>query len=525
MINLPNQDNSANKQQQTQKNEQKTLTQKNISKMEKKLERAKEYKPKKQSSKRNRLKFSSAEPIPTSVTSCCSPSTMPSSAQASSSSSSSSPSSSSISNNNNDFDTNENSLLEDETDAMSLYNEIASTNRGEPTISSGEGDSLTNIGTIKNMKKKSNIVLVRTLENEDLLLDTDGTGVEWQTEYNVDFLLRDVAKHENAICKAAVYFLKKKEYPQSLTLYHHLLKYYRTKHGELHPLVGQTWHNIGTLHLRESRLPSALSSFQKAVRLRKGALGEDHPDVAVSLVKVGVTLLFLNRYDTALLTFTNALATRQNALGHLHPSIARVYNNIACVHVHNNDMRVARRAFESALDVQRGVMIDDPTNREAKMEAAVTLVNLGLLYRFRKMWGRALVLFDEAQQLQESVVGVYHESVLSTLDVVADTTTRDGNGGEALRLYKILLSRLKKNERYLRGSALILYKMSRINAQRKDWEAAMERLRLALKVLEEGRMGDDGAVCEKMDLLRSKIVADLEEVDRQSKKDDGAEWV
>jgi len=158
--------------------------------------------------------------------------------------------------------------------------------------------------------------------------------------------------------------------------------------------------------------------------------------------------------------------------------------------------------------------------RTMMMEAAVTLMNLGLLYRSRRMYDRSVVLLDEALKLQEEVLGTYHETALSTLDVLADTTERNNDRARALVLYKTLLERFKLNKRYeIGGTSLTLYKMSRVNAKQKDYQACLERLKAARSVLEKEETELGGSTnFKKRTYLKDKIAHDLRALESDKEK-------
>jgi tetratricopeptide (TPR) repeat protein len=213
----------------------------------------------------------------------------------------------------------------------------------------------------------------------------------------------------------------------------------------------------------------------------------------VSLVKVGITLLLLHRFEEALWSFREALSVRKNSLGPLHPSTARIYNNIGCVYVEFNEFRQARRAFEAALDTQRNALVHEPNSGPLMFGTATTLCNLGYLYRFRELHAKAATVLKEAVDLQETVLGKSHSTVLSTLDNLADSCLNSGNGNDALRYYSMVLDRFRShgignetsgsNTKVSRAEAVLHYKMSRVHRFRNDRENQLKSLQDALKAL------------------------------------------
>ena len=210
--------------------------------------------------------------------------------------------------------------------------------------------------------------------------------------------------------------------------------------------------------------------------------------------------MLLHRFDDALISFREALNIRRHALGHLHPSTARIYNNIGCVHVEFDEMKEARRAFESALDVQRNALCYEPESKSLRFGAATTLCNLGYLYNFRSMHDKASMVLKEAAELQESVLGKLHCTVLSTLDCVADSFSKANDTATALQYYQEIISRFMNHDineinteenmnlmrtRKLRAMAIVNYKMSRLHRKQNDYEATLKKLTESVELVRE----------------------------------------
>ena len=256
-------------------------------------------------------------------------------------------------------------------------------------------------------------------------------------------------------------------------------------------------------------------------------LGREHPDVAVSLVKVGITLLLLHRFEEALWSFREGLSVRRHALGPLHPSTARIYNNIGCVHVEFNEFKEAGRAFESALEIQRTALCNEPESGPLMFGAATTLCNLGYLYRYRGMHAKAAVVLKEAVDLQETVLGRSHATVLSTLDNLADSCASSGQAADSLRHYHTVLTRFRVggrsgSQKLLRAEAVLLYKMSRVHRQRNDLDSQLDALKLALRAVRA--LSDPAVGGANTDALERRIQYDIRSCRERIEKSD-LKWV
>jgi len=348
-------------------------------------------------------------------------------------------------------------------------------------------------------------------------------------------MLQDPGNYAAEIHHVASNYLKRNRVQEAIYLFETILMSQRRIYGDLHEEVGSALHNVGIVYLRAERHEEALETFEKAVRVRKGALGNQAPDVAVSLIKVGICNLLVERFDLALVAFREALSVRRHSLGALHPSLARVYNNIGCVHVEFNEIREARRAFEGALDIQRNALCNDPENSPLQFGTATTLSNLGYLYSSRDQFGKAALLFKEALSFQESVLGLEHPTVLSTLDNLADSCARSNDSAVALKCYNEIIRRLEVQDKAgaegrlssRRAEAVVLYKMSRVSLKQNDRESALEKLHAALRsvrAIKEYAKYDENET-RKTERLERGIGKEIEQLDQELKQTESLDWV
>lgn len=368
--------------------------------------------------------------------------------------------------------------------------------------------------------------------NEDLLME-DGLaplGGEWglsSTKWNKRSMLADPMNNLSNIHDQACKELSNDNFVDAVHLFDVVLQCQKRRHGVAHADVASALYNLGIAQLRSQNHAEALKAFEEAARTRKVVLGREHPQVAIALVKVGITLLLLHRFEEALWSFREALSVRRSALGTLHPSTARIYNNIGCVHVEFNEFREARRAFESALDIQRSALCSEPESGPLMFGAATTLCNLGYLYRYQNLHVKAAIVLKEAVDLQETVLGRSHATVLSTLDNLADSCASGGQAADALRHYNTILTRFRVGgrsggQKLLRAEAVLLYKMSRVHRQRNDLESQLDSLKLALRSVRA--LSDPAVGGAKTDALERRIQYDIRSCRERIEKSD-LKWV
>lgn len=368
--------------------------------------------------------------------------------------------------------------------------------------------------------------------DEDLLMEDGlaslcGNWTSSEEEWKDSTMISDPMNYLPNIHEQACKLLHGDNFVDAVHLFDVVLQCQKRRNGTVHADVASALYNLGIAQLRSRNHGEALKAFEEAARIRKGALGRDHPQVAVSLVKVGITLLLLHRFEEALWSFREALSVRRHALGPLHPSTARIYNNIGCVHVEFNEFREARRAFEAALDIQRNALCHEPESGPLMFGAATTLCNLGYLYRYRGLHAKAALVLKEAVDLQETVLGRSHATVLSTLDNLADSCASSGQAGDALRHYNMILTRFRVggrsgSQKVLRAEAVLLYKMSRVHRQRNDYDSQLDTLKLALRSVRA--LSDPAIGGAKTESLERRIQYDIRSCRERIEKSD-LKWV
>eukprot|EP00563_Minutocellus_polymorphus_P003833 CAMPEP_0181036952 /NCGR_PEP_ID=MMETSP1070-20121207/9141_1 /TAXON_ID=265543 /ORGANISM="Minutocellus polymorphus, Strain NH13" /LENGTH=2032 /DNA_ID=CAMNT_0023114633 /DNA_START=338 /DNA_END=6437 /DNA_ORIENTATION=+ len=338
------------------------------------------------------------------------------------------------------------------------------------------------------LRRRSKRTNVGPTEIQDI---DGGRAASWKqpSRKEVETMLKNPEENITALYAVGASHLNRNEYSEAESIFRTLLEHHRKKHSEVHPYVGSAMHNLGIVLLQAERYEEALAAFEDAVRVRKMmSTKRGSVDVAVSLVKVGISSLLLKRFELALESFTEALSIRRRALGELHPSVGRVYNNIGCVNCELNQLKEACGAFEASLEVQRHALSAsvDVDNGPLQLGMSTTLSNLGYLYKSQGRHVKSVAALKEALVLQESVLGKHHPTVLSTLDSLAEASARINESQDAIRHYNSCLIRYnawaksgQMSSEQRRGSAIVLFKISRVHLKQKDFDASHRKLKEA----------------------------------------------
>ena len=205
-----------------------------------------------------------------------------------------------------------------------------------------------------------------------------------------------------AVNAKAVEHVEHGEYDLALAAFEQVLATYKEMHGDSHPLVASTYHNLGMVHSKRAALlldgtfhqnhcrQQSLECFQAAARTGRDSLGPNHPNVAVSLVRIGFLLLQARQYQNAFVTFKEALRIRLAHYGKdvPHSLVANLYNNLGVCKMHMEQYKEGSTMLKTALEIQRKVLrtkrqeknVSRTELRNCLLEIADTLCNLGGLY-------------------------------------------------------------------------------------------------------------------------------------------------
>ena len=92
--------------------------------------------------------------------------------------------------------------------------------------------------------------------------------------------------------------------------------------GEVHPLLGVTYGNLGTVAMLESDYQAAVDYLSKALSIEERSYGKQHLEVTSTLMNLGAAYQGLGKLDEANASFARALEARRAQLGELDPLVA-----------------------------------------------------------------------------------------------------------------------------------------------------------------------------------------------------------
>ena len=184
--------------------------------------------------------------------------------------------------------------------------------------------------------------------------------------------------------------------------------------------------------LNDQVMPQLQSgAFKQAEQLARDALAEAeksfgtvHPSTALSLSNLALVLRIQKRFEESEKQYQRTLAIREKALGAAHPVTALTMLNLA-------DVLQARKKYAEAEKLQRAVLPlfeklhgDDP-------KTATALNNLGANLHAQSRYKEAEPYFRRALAMKEKTLGPMNQSLVHTLNNLAEVCEALGRKDEA----------------------------------------------------------------------------------------------
>ena len=217
----------------------------------------------------------------------------------------------------------------------------------------------------------------------------------------------------------------------------------------------------------------------EAVQTREKTMGRNHVEVAASLSKLGSVRIALGKFEEAFTDLRRALsiarthaAAQQCASGSESPdnpagcspsgtgsfggsadqnasnkTVAQMLCHLACLYFETGEFFASQATFQDALDIYRDVWESTTalpeTDKKAKnalmLQLTDTLCNIGSVLNRRKNFGQAIGNFQEALDLLRGIVEHDHPRIISTLDNLAYSYSKNKEYARAVTCYRTML--------------------------------------------------------------------------------------
>jgi hypothetical protein len=158
----------------------------------------------------------------------------------------------------------------------------------------------------------------------------------------------------------------------------------------------------------------------------------------VSFAKLGIIYFALERLSSSIRSFNQALDIRIKLSDEDSLQTAKLLNNLGVALFHQGEKANAMDRLIDALRIQKK-WIEESLCRECSIfDTSVTLSNLAKIYYSRCDNIMAAYLYEEALELQTSILNKDHQAVLGTLCNIALAKAMAGEATNSLQILKTL---------------------------------------------------------------------------------------
>ena len=194
-------------------------------------------------------------------------------------------------------------------------------------------------------------------------------------------------------------------YDVSKALNQRVLDLQRKLYGERHPLVADTFINLGSIEFQLGHFKESEQFNRQGLEIIQAWYGKDHPETADAMTTVGQSLTYQQRFDEAAAMLQQALAILEHAYGPVHPRVAYALNELGNVAVRQGKLDDAEKDFNRVISIYHVVYGDQ------HHLLGVAKANLAGVYFVRKDYARSERLFRDALTIYAKTLPATHLTV------------------------------------------------------------------------------------------------------------------
>ena len=292
------------------------------------------------------------------------------------------------------------------------------------------------------------------------------TAAEQILRQTLEIRQRALGEQDRSVAESldnlAQVYAKVGNYASAEDLYRRALEIYRISVGEVHPAVAITLHNFAALYTKMGKLAAAEPLYRQALDVYRATLGENHS-------------YFLKARDD--------LAALHSLLTGGFPS-EDVERELLQLHKKASQLREQSR-FEEAIPLAEKQIdiLRQAGGGEENPEYAISLSNLGDLYRLAGNYAKAEPLLQQALEIYSRTLSQDHPYFAASLDSLASLYHQTGDYARAEPLYRQVLESKKRtlgNEHP--EVAGTLHNLALLYAEKADYVTAVTLMRQSLDI-------------------------------------------
>lgn len=248
-------------------------------------------------------------------------------------------------------------------------------------------------------------------------------------------------------------------------------------HGEKHPMVSESLHNLGRLHIENGNYSIGGELYREGLRLRREHLPPEDPRIAESLYHVGMYYLRVESdLEKAESHLTQSLEIRENTFGNEHEKVAESLRGLGGIFLARGSYMDAESSYLKALEIQEREL------GEYHPETLTTLNNLAIFKAWNGEYNSAISLLKESFEQRKRVLGKNHFSVAIQLNNLAFIAGHQKDYEEAEQLLNEAISVMRASVGVAHPHALVFRtSLARIKQLTGEYEQAEQLHRETLQ--------------------------------------------
>jgi tetratricopeptide (TPR) repeat protein len=277
-----------------------------------------------------------------------------------------------------------------------------------------------------------------------------------------------VAKQLNLIC----------EYEEAIKYYEKSLEIKLKIHGDQHPSIARTYHNLGSVWKTIGKYDQALYYYEKTLALDIKIYGDQHPSTATTYNSLGLFWSAKGNLDKAIKYYEKTLALDLKIYGDQHPSTATTYNNLGYDFTRKGEYNKAIEYYGKSLAIRLKV------NGDQHPSTGTLYNNIGMAWNKKGDYSKAIKYYRKSLQINLQIHGPEHYRTSTDYNNLGFVSSDKGDFASAIDFFeKSLAIRQKVHGGNHESIAIVYNNLGLVWSRTGELTKAVKYFELSLKII------------------------------------------